>query len=380
MYNWPIIDNDLESAVLKQLHESLSDVNSTGILGDLENDICKYYDVPYSIFFSSATGAMHTLIYALNIEEKDNVIVPTYTFFATYSPFSYDGVEVRQVDSDEFGNLDPRQIESLIDKNTKAIVLTHMWGVSANMGEIMKVAEKHSLKVIEDCSHAHFGTHEGAKLGTIGDVGIFSTNQKALTSGEGGFLITREKSIFERSLSVAHYNKRLYNEVSNELLKKVALTGLGLKYRGHTLAAAILRDQLGKAQKIKQKRTEIYNKFKYAVEKSKLFTNILPDYKWTPGLYVFPFLCKDGREEFLEKSHKEGYFMFDAPGSTKPLYNEPLFNSGVDVYHKLKGKNLDRQFKTADQFHSQILKLPLIGFTVEEQATLEKYIEYIKQH
>lgn len=381
-YHWPLINESLERAVLRQLHRSLSDVDANGILGELERTICDYYEANHSIFFSSATAAMHSLYYALGLKPGENIVVPAYTFFASYSPFAYEGIEIRQADSDQLGNIDAESASTLVDENTRALIATHMWGVPADMDRLVELCDRCGIALVEDCSHAHLATYRGRKVGTFGAAGVFSTNQKTLTSGEGGFLITPSRKIFEGSICLAHYNKRIKAEVLDAKLRKMQLTGLGLKYRGFTLGAAILLEQFDQLERIRKQRFVNYTLLARAVKKSRALENITPEYDWTSGLYVFPFLMKSGeRDELLAHCHSSGYSLFDAPGSTRVLDGQPLFLGDKEIFHRLVPPKKKCQLTNAPVFNSRMLKLPLWGYGDGSQPDVcaAEYASFIEE-
>src|SRR5690606_10505379 len=124
--------------------------------------------------------------------------------------------------------LDPKDIEHRIGERTKAIVVVHYFGYPADMDEIMAIARKHNLKVIEDVSHAHGGLYKGKQLGTIGDVGAMSLMAgKALAIGEGGMLVTNDREIYERSIALGHYERNTAAYIQSEALKPFVGLPLG---------------------------------------------------------------------------------------------------------------------------------------------------------
>jgi len=121
--------------------------------------------------------------------------------------------------------MDPNDIESKITDKTKAIVAVHYSGMPTKMDEIMKIANKHNLKVIEDVSHAHGGLYKGKMVGTFGEVSAFSLMlAKSFGIGEAGVLLTDDKEIYERAIKFGHYLR--HDEVHIEYLKK----GIGLPW------------------------------------------------------------------------------------------------------------------------------------------------------
>lgn len=145
------------------------------------------------------------------------------------------------VDCDETGNIAPRKIEAKISPRTRAIMVTHMWGIPCDMDEIHAVAAHHELLVFEDASHAHGAEYKGQKVGSLGDASVFSLQaQKSVTGGEDGVLLTKIDVIYYRSVLFGHYNRRSREDIPyDHELAKFAVTGMGLKLRIHPLAAAI---------------------------------------------------------------------------------------------------------------------------------------------
>lgn len=385
MYEWPHVDESLERVVREQLRSSLSDKGSTGVIKAVERQIAGFYDMPFSLFFSSATGAMHSLTFALGLKAGDQVIVPTYTFFATFSPFAYEGMQIVQCDCDEYGQISVSELRKHLTPRTRAVVCTHMWGVPCDLAPLRDFCDSHQLFLVEDCSHAHLGRYRGERLGRVGDASVFSTNQKVLTSGEGGFLLTRRKEIVERALLFAHYNDRAKAEISDPALRRYALTGLGLKYRATTLSAAILRHQIERASEIERRRRAIYDRFAMAVEANPALSNIRPSYEFDPGLYVFPFLARNEqvKSKLLQESAHAGCSFFDAPGSTRPLFDQPLFADGA------RSLGLERQqvesplqnaaaFPGAVSFFARMVKLPLWGYDGDEED-VEQCLQILQQ-
>jgi dTDP-4-amino-4,6-dideoxygalactose transaminase len=137
------------------------------------------------------------------------------------------------------------EIEKKITDKTKAIVVTHMWGIPCDMDAITVIAKKHNLRLLEDCSHAHGAKFNEQKVGTFGDAAVWSLQgQKTVTGGEGGILLTDDGEIHTRALLLGQYNKRCKQEIPRDHpLYQYALTGFGLKLRAHPLAIAMADQQ-----------------------------------------------------------------------------------------------------------------------------------------
>lgn len=161
----------------------------------------------YAVSVSSCTAALHIALLALGLHAGDEVIVPAFTWITSASCVEYVGADVRFVDVEkETMNIDPAKIEAAITPRTKAIIAVHLFGCPAKMDEIMEIAGKHDLYVVEDCACAIGTTYKGKKVGTIGDIGCFSFHpRKAITTGEGGMCSTNKKELYHRMLQFKNH-------------------------------------------------------------------------------------------------------------------------------------------------------------------------------
>ena len=142
----------------------------------LESDLAKYTDCKYAIGVSSGTDALLVALMAIGIKPGDEVIIPTYSFFATAGVVSRLNAKPVFVDSDPISfNIDPTKLKAHINKNTKAIIPVHLYGQCADMDPIMEIANEHGIMVIEDAAQAIGSQYkDGRKAGSIGHIGCFS--------------------------------------------------------------------------------------------------------------------------------------------------------------------------------------------------------------
>jgi len=162
-----------------------------------EKEFANFCDCKFGLATTSGTTALHTALAALNLKPEDEVIVPALTFVSTASIVLQENAKVVFADIDETYNIDPKDIEKKITKNTKVIIAVHLFGHPANMPRLQEIANKHSLFLIEDCSQAHGATVNGQKVGSLGDFGCFSFFQtKNMTCGEGGMVTTNNKEMY----------------------------------------------------------------------------------------------------------------------------------------------------------------------------------------
>jgi dTDP-4-amino-4,6-dideoxygalactose transaminase len=191
------LKNELDEALIKTAESQYF------ILGPevekLEKAMCDYLDCKYAIGVSSGTDALLIALMAIDIKPGDEIIVPTYSFFATAGVVSRLNAIPIFVDSDPVTyNINTKDIESKITDKTKAIIPVHLYGQSAEMDEINAIAKKHNLKVIEDGAQA-IGVQykDGRKVGTIGDIGCFSffPSKNLGCFGDGGLVTTNNDEL-----------------------------------------------------------------------------------------------------------------------------------------------------------------------------------------
>ncbi len=208
-----------------------------------EEEMREKFGVDHAILMTSGHAALTAALISLGIGPGDEVIVPAYTYISTALAVIGAGAMPVIAEADETLTISPKDIEKKISKHTKAIMPVHIQGFPCDMDSIMTIAKKHNLKVIEDACQADGGTYNGKRLGTIGDAGAYSFNYfKIISCGEGGALLTNDRSVFERSLiyhdsaAVAYFGNQL-DGVEESLF-------CGSEYRTNEIAAAILRKQL----------------------------------------------------------------------------------------------------------------------------------------
>src|SRR5882724_11190900 len=151
-------------------------VSSKGkFVGEFEEAFANYCGVRYGVATSSGTSALHLALACLDIGPGDEVIVPTLSFIATANAVTYCRAKPVFVDSlPDTWNLDPAAVEKAVTRNTRVIIAVHLYGHPAPMDELLTIAGRHGLYLIEDACEAHGGEYRGAKLGSLGTIGCFS--------------------------------------------------------------------------------------------------------------------------------------------------------------------------------------------------------------
>jgi len=197
-----------------QERKEVNDVLETGILmrygfdgarkgiwkaKELEQELCKTFNAAHAQLVSSGTAALTTAMAALGIGAGDEVIMPTFTFVASFEAVLSVGAIPVLVDIDETLTLSPEAVEAAITKHTKAVMPVHMCGSMSQMDELKAICAKYNLLLLEDACQAIGASYKGQAVGTIGDAGTFSFDfVKIITCAEGGAVITNNKEVYEK--------------------------------------------------------------------------------------------------------------------------------------------------------------------------------------
>ncbi|MHB8405664.1 MAG: DegT/DnrJ/EryC1/StrS family aminotransferase [Gammaproteobacteria bacterium] len=199
----------------------------------------------------NGTAALHLALLAGGIKAGDEVIVPALTFAATAAAVRHCGATPVFVESEpDIGTLDPKSVESAISPKTKAIIAVHLYGHPADMDNILQIARKHSLLVIEDAAEAHGAKYRGRPIGSLGQIGIFSFyGNKIVTTGEGGMVVTNQPEFHERV--------RFYKDHAMDPKRRYWHPEVGFNYRMTNLQAAIGCAQLKRFDELLSWRKQI---------------------------------------------------------------------------------------------------------------------------
>lgn len=204
-YVGPQFFDELEEQALLEVLESRSPFrywgqgNPTKVLR-FEEKFAEYMGASFALGVTSGTAALDCAVTGLGIGPGDEVIVPAYTWWSDYTCVVHAGALPVFADIDSTLNIDPKDFERKITPRTKAVIAVHLLGTPCNMDPIMQTARQHGVAVLEDCAQCVGGSYHGNKLGSIGDVGIYSFQvNKMITSGEGGTVVTSNPVIYERA-------------------------------------------------------------------------------------------------------------------------------------------------------------------------------------
>lgn len=325
-------------------------------VSEFEEKIADYIGTKYAVSMNSGTSALHASLIAHGIGKNDEVIVPSYTFIATANCALFVGAKpvFADIEEETFG-LDPSSVESLINKNTKAIIPVHYGGCPCKIKELKDIAEDNDLILIEDAAEAFGASVNGKNVASFGDSNILSFCQnKIITTGEGGAVVTDSEEIYEK-LNLIRSHGRLESSDYFSSSSLFDYIDLGFNWRMSNLTAALGISQIQKADKIIELRRE---NVKYLTKRLLEETDnvIIPE---VPNGYhhvyqLFSVLV-DKRDELIQ-------FLSDNGISSK-IYFHPVHQS---EFYKNK-LNYDVELSVTESVFQKTITLPMYPTLTTEQ-------------
>ncbi|MHC4425301.1 MAG: DegT/DnrJ/EryC1/StrS family aminotransferase [Planctomycetota bacterium] len=211
-----------------------------------EEKFAEYMGTSLALGVTSGTAALDCAVAGLGIGPGDEVIVPAYTWWSDYTCVVHAGALPVFADIDRTLNIDPKDFERKITPRTKAVIAVHLLGTPCDMDPIMQTAREHGVAVLEDCAQCVGGSYHGKKLGSIGDVGIYSFQvSKMITSGEGGALVTSDPVIYERAARF-HNMGLMWGVFLDRVKPRRVQAFAGENFRMSEFTGAVLGAQLSK--------------------------------------------------------------------------------------------------------------------------------------
>ncbi len=363
----PFVDLKWQYAPLKnEIVEAFVDVfeNSRFIMNksvkELEEKFADIHKAKHAIAVASGTAALHAAIMALDLKDGDEVITTPFTFIATSNVIAAAGARPVFVDIEPGTfNINPQLIEEKITSKTKAIIPVHLFGQPADMDEIIKIAKKHNLRVIEDAAQAHLAEYNGKPVGTLGDMSCFSfyPAKNLGAFGEGGMILTNDDGLAKV------LRQKINNGVSPEGPRYLSHT-TGLNYRMNELTAAIMLKYMHKMEEWAAKRES--NALYYDKELSKLSSvqipKKLPNVRHSYHQYTIMAKKRQDLHQFLEQKGISTMVFYPMPLHLQPAYKHLGYKKG-DLPH-------------AEKASEEVLSLPIGPHLTEEN--LRYIVEKIK--
>ncbi|MFA5374644.1 MAG: DegT/DnrJ/EryC1/StrS family aminotransferase [Dehalococcoidia bacterium] len=327
---------------------------------EFEEKFAKYIGVKYAVALNSCTAALHLAVNVLGIDSGE-VITSPITFVSTAHAVLYNNATpvFADVQADTL-NINPADIKKKITKKTKAIIPVHYGGHSCDMDEIMKLAAKHNLWVIEDAAHACGGEYKGIKAGAIGNLGCFSFHAvKNLATGDGGMITTNDEEIYKRLLKLrwVGINKDTYHRSKEGYDWYYDVECLGFKDHMNDITASIGIVQLKRLDAMNNKRRKIVNKYNKAFKELEwVETPVERDYVKSSLHNYAVKVNKVDRNELIAYLAKRGV---SSSVHYMPLYLHP--------YYKEIGIKGDCPI--ADKVWKKLVNLPLYPDMTDEDLS-----------
>lgn len=232
-----------------------------------EDQFSAAHDADHGIAVNSCTSALYASLRALGVGPGDEVVVPAMTFSATANVVRLLDADVVLCDVDSDGNLDPEEFARILDErdDVAAVIPVHLYGLPCDIGEIVDVADRYDVAVIEDCAHAPGATVDGRPVGSFGDVGCFSFYAtKNITTGEGGMAVTNDDDLAERVFKLRnHHQTKTPTEKKQNWGYDV--DGLGFNFRMSEISASIGVNQLQKLPEMNESRREVADRYRESI-------------------------------------------------------------------------------------------------------------------
>ena len=322
-----------------------------------EQEFAAYCGAKHCVGLASGLDALWIAFRVLGISEGDEVIVQGNTYIASVMGITINGATPVFVEPDAFYNIDVTKIEEKITERTKAILVVHLYGQASNMTEVMRLAEKYNLRVVEDCAQSHGAMWNGKMTGTFGDVGCFSfyPSKNLGAFGDGGAVIINDDNLDKQFRIFRNYGseKRYHNMI------------IGANSRLDEMQAALLRVRLNHLDEITKERVEIAGAYTAGIKNEKV---LLPQILEGATSVFHQYVVKvDNRDAFIEylKEHDIG-----------TIIHYPIPPHLAEAYQYLGHQK--GEYPITERYADTVLSLPMYtGMTKEE---IEYVIDVINQY
>lgn len=331
------------------------------------------YNIKKCLLTTSCTDALEMSAILADIEEGDEVIMPSYTFVSTANAFVLRGATIKFADSrKDHPGIDEESIEALITEKTKVIVPVHYAGVACDMEKIMNIAERHNLLVIEDAAQAidsYYTFSNGTKkaLGTIGHLGTFSFHEtKNIISGEGGLLVINDDRFAQRAEIIWEKGTNRSAFFRGEV-DKYGWVDVGSSFLPSEIIAAFLWAQLENLEVIQNRRKQIWDRYYNGLDNWAVENNVQLPYipaNATNNAHMFYMVCNslEQRTRIIDQLKKNDIL---AVFHYLSLHKSPFYTQKHDK----------RDLPNADKYSDCLVRLPL--FYELENYQIDRIIELI---
>lgn len=312
-----------------------------------EEEFKKHVGVKFCVGLNSGLDALILAVRALNIGPGDEVIVQANTYIATVLGITENGATPVYVEPDEYFNIDANRIEEKITNKTKAIMVVHLYGQASRMDQIMAIANKHHLFVIEDCAQSHESCFKDKMTGTFGTIGCFSfyPTKNMGAFGDAGCIVTDDETLAEKIKMLRNYGSKV--KYHNEIM--------GVNSRLDEIQAALLRVKLTHIDEITNERYLIGKRFNEGINNSRIIKpKTLDGVNHVYHQYVVRCKERERFQKYLQENGVVSQIHYPIPPHLAKCYQWQNHKIGC--------------FPITEEYANTVLSLPMYtGMTIEEQ-------------
>ncbi len=337
----PFIDLDLSELSRKKISNSISRIiKDKNFIGGSEvekfqKNFQEFNESKYCLGVGNGTDALEIALESLNLPKNSEVIVPNFTFLSPAEAVIRGGYKLvlADINLDDFC-ISLNSLESLISKNTSAIIVVHLFGNPCNMLEIQRLAKFHKVKLIEDCSQAHGAKFKGKNVGNFGDIGTFSfyPTKNLGAFGDSGAIVTNKKYLYEKAKKIANHGRI---DTYDHILA-------GRNSRLDSLQACVLNEKIKNLDKFNKLRIDQAKIFFKLISSNEIKNVSLNTYQHSV-FHQFPILTKkrDLLKEHLKAKGINSGIYYPKPLSEMGAFKNHLSNENVQSkYSKIASKNI----------------------------------------
>lgn len=344
--------------VTEKMKDAVNEVFDSGIFTsgektkEFETKFADYCGIKHAVAVNNGTLAIELVLRSLKIGKGDEIIVPSHTTMPTVEPILHMNATPVFVDIEEDNyTINPKEVKKAITKKTKAIIVVHLYGNSANLNELQKICDKHKIFLIEDCAQAHGTIYEGKHVGTFGIAGCFSfyPTKNLTVCGEGGMIITNNDEIAKEIRMLRNHGEEgRYNHMI-----------LGNNCRLSEIHCAIGVEQLKLLNSFIERRRQIAERYNHFFENNK---KIIPpketkNAKHSYHLYVIR-VDKEKRDYLIEELKKENIFL--GIHYPTPIHKQPIITNMMNT----------PKLKITEKIVKEIVTLPIYPLLKDEEIKI----------
>ncbi len=328
-------------------------------VNEFENEMALKIEIGYAAALSSGTAAIHMALKAAGVGQGDIVLCPTLTFSATANPIIYQNAIPVFIDSDyETWNMNPKALAIALNKydgRVKAVLVVHLYGLTADMDKIMEICSKHNATVIEDAAESLGSYYKGKHTGTFGKFGTFSFNgNKIITTSGGGMLVSDDEEKVKKV--------RFWSTQSRDQARYYQHSELGFNYRMSNVVAGIGRGQLKVLDQRVKKKKYIFEFYKRELGHLD-GVDFMPINEWNEPNYWLSVITLSGKVRPIDVMVKLEKENIESRPVWKPMHTQPFFANydyiGGDISDKLfeNGICLPSDTKMTDKDLSRVCEI-----------------------